>query len=92
MERPRSVKCENCLFYDQNVCKRYPPQLVNQSSNIDTTHTDNGSKAYGMYSPTSVWPQVWHRDFCGEFMPKDNLMAIEWVAWKKGLLEAGQSQ
>jgi hypothetical protein len=32
-------------------------------------------------------PLMGARDWCGQFLPKDNLTAVEWIAWKKGLLE-----
>lgn len=33
------------------------------------------------------WPLVAKEQWCGRFEPVDNLTAVEWIAWKKGLLE-----
>jgi len=38
------------------------------------------------------WPKVDKEHWCGQFKPYDNLTAIEWVAWQKGLLNDGQVQ
>jgi hypothetical protein len=35
----------------------------------------------------STFPMVKKHWWCGRFKPVDNLTAIEWVAWQKGLEE-----
>jgi len=40
------------------------------------------------------WKHPWvnPNSYCGEYLPANNLDGIEWVTWKKGLLEDGQVQ
>lgn len=85
MQKPDSVKCANCIFYTNGMCKRYPPQFTTDYVNINLNNS--GSTLNGSASPNTFakWPYVNDLDFCGEFVPNDNLTAIEWVAWKKGL-------
>ena len=96
MKRPDSVRCENCIFADGKqwdnfvICKRYPPQQHVQEFNVNLTN--NGGSMSGQISPFNytnnlVSPQMSKMDWCGEFVPSDNLTAVEWVAWKKGLLQ-----
>jgi len=82
MEQPNSVKCGNCIFKgfngeDKMVCRRYPP--------LTLAPVTSGSQKWS-------FPLIVENLFCGEFLPKDNLTAIEWVAWRKGLQEDGQVQ
>jgi hypothetical protein len=69
MNRPESVRCENCIFYAPSnttgytACHRYPKEV-----------------GCGTYH------------WCGEFQSKDNLTAIEWITWIKGLDIDGQVQ
>jgi hypothetical protein len=82
MERPKPVKCENCIFKGKNKegelqCWRYPPNVL-----VDI----NADKRQWQF------PLISNNLFCGEFLPYDNLTAIEWIAWKKGLIEDAKVQ
>lgn len=92
MLKPESVRCDNCTFYVAGHCKRYPPQFVNRSSSLYTTNYGGNSQTSETHSPSTEFPTMGSYDFCGEFLPTDNLTAVEWVAWKKGLIEDGQMQ
>lgn len=56
------TSCKGCKFFfqytydgaEKGFCKRYPPQLVY-------------AKDYGMQCS---WPEVDHKDWCGEFLTK----------------------
>lgn len=74
MKKPESVICKNCIFF---VGAEYHTSCHRNPPTLVGTND----------SVRSDWPSVWERDFCGEFKPADNLTTIEWVAWKKGLLE-----
>ena len=76
---PDIINCGNCMFACTDGkqafrCYRFPP----------ITLFEKETNKY-----TWLNPAVDKQDFCGEFLPKDNLTAVEWVAWKKGLLEDG---
>jgi len=49
------VRCENCLFFYNGSCMRYPPKvsIVQMDEYRSTERTD--------------WPCVSMTDFCGEF-------------------------
>jgi hypothetical protein len=91
MQKPDSVRCDKCTFYNGGNCQRYPPQHV-PLEGINLNLNNNGSTLHGQLQiyTTPKWPWVSQTDFCGEFVPSDNLTAVEWVAWKKGLLEDGK--
>jgi hypothetical protein len=80
MQKPESVKCGNCMFGAFN----------NYSSSGGLVCHRFPKVRVGGTSLYMAHPEVDSKDWCGEFAPKDNLTAIEWVAWKKGLLEDGQ--
>ena len=92
MLKPDSVKCKNCIFYSNGFCQRYPPQYVNRNTNSNIIHNGGNSTVYESHSPNVEFPYVSSDNFCGEFIPSDNLTAVDWIAWKKGLLDAGQVQ
>lgn len=50
-------------------CWRYPPNVLVQKEN----------------SRQWSYPLINDTLFCGEFRPKDNLVAVEWVTWLKGM-------
>jgi hypothetical protein len=72
MKKPSSVRCENCMFY---------------------TAGKDPNKKICVFNPPDVsdgvagFPVVLPGWWCGRFKPVDNLTAIEWVAWQKGLEE-----
>ena len=77
MKRPDSVKCENCIFGEKDNkfkgirCRFFPPNTVIEEND------------------QRIWkhPLTNADTWCGQFKPKDNLTAVEWVAWMKGLDE-----
>lgn len=92
MEKPTSVKCANCIFNDNGICKRYPPVYVPKFSNISTTHNGGTSNATETHQGYSEFPFTPNDEWCGEFMPKDNLTAVEWVTWIKDLKQDAISE
>ena len=52
------IKCENCAFYEENKCRRYPPHAVSESYAED------------YLSSVFFFPDVEEDDWCGEFRQK----------------------
>lgn len=76
MKRPESVRCSNCMFVAKRKdggfsCRFFPPVTIAD---------EEGSRTWS-------WPKIAAFHWCGQFKPADNLTAIEWVAWQKGLEE-----
>ena len=50
------TKCENCSFYKDGLCKRYPPKFVLEYNNIQ-----------GRNQTIVAYPNVHKEDWCGEW-------------------------
>jgi hypothetical protein len=76
MKKPSSVKCENCMFAAPSKMREGYPFTCHFNPPIvtETSHEPG-------------WPIVSGVSWCGRFRPVDNLTAVEWVAWQKGLEE-----
>ena len=58
---PKDQSCSNCLFWDADLCKRYPPVLArvpNTSGNADQSTKDRCGFAF---------PVTLKTDWCGEW-------------------------
>ena len=74
MKKPREVRCENCVFFAFFPDDKYPSCLRYPPSNL--VQRENARQWTYPYTSNGGW--------CGEFRPKDNLTAVEWVTWLKG--------
>jgi len=52
--------CENCYYFDNGVCRRYPP-----TKEVDIVYS---SPAREEIAP--IWPVVLKTDWCGEWSAK----------------------
>lgn len=48
-------KCEDCIFYSDEFCHRYPPTIMTMMDSDDQVH------------PAIGFPNVAPDDWCGEF-------------------------
>ncbi len=51
----KGTRCENCAFYEDRLCHRYPPTVYSEPDPVTTCST--------LYS----FPRVDPDDWCGEF-------------------------
>lgn len=76
MKKPPEVRCKNCIFAQK---LKEPHDDFDYACHFNPPILDSTDK--------TGWPCVANFQWCGRFIPVDNLTAVEWMTWIKGFAE-----